>query len=143
MAGSPCIAAGRLAWATMTATDPLQPLATKAKKRVMHDDSRSQTRVYWWLTVFVASIAVIGLTATGVGTTLSMLGVFTDGHPSLAALIYVSGRAWMHFVCPVGVVVGVVSIILSLRNESGVYWKLICLWTLANLVQASVVSGWP
>ena len=109
----------------------------------MRDESQSQTRIYRRLTVLVAAIAVIGLGATGVGATFSKLGIFTGGHPSLAGLIFVLGRSWMHFVCPVGVVVGIVSIILSLRNDSGAHWRLLSIWTLANLVQASAVAGWP
>ena len=91
--------------------------------------------------VFV--IAVAGLAAAGIGSLLGGLGLLVDGHPSFAGVIYVFGRAWMHFVCPVGVVLGLISIVLSLRGNSSDHWKLLSIWTIANLVQASATSGWP
>lgn len=109
----------------------------------MRDHSQGQTRIFYWLTVSVATIALVGAGAAGVGGTLAKLGFLAVGHPSLAGLLYVLGLAWMHFVCPVGVVVGIVSIILSLRYGSGAYWKMLSIWTVVNLAQASAVAGWP
>lgn len=104
------------------------------------EDKSERSHLYRRLVISLAIAATVGPVLRNIGIGLEQMGILSDGHPSIAGLIFLLGGLWMRILCSVAVIVGVLAVAHGLKHKDNTLRVAIRIWTAVNLVHATAFN---